>query len=114
MKVTTIAASVRFSKAIGGGQHKTIELSAEAAIDGKEAWAEAQASLYHDLGQQLKALWPTSGQAISGAQARNNGSHADTPAHYCHEHKTEYKRYGKSGKVWYSHKSSDGKWCREK
>ena len=46
MKVTTVSASVRFSKAIEDGQHKLAELSAEAALDGQAAWTEAQASLY--------------------------------------------------------------------
>jgi len=50
MKVTTISASVRYSKAINNGEYKTIELSAEAALEPQEAWKEAQASLYADLG----------------------------------------------------------------
>ena len=38
-------------------QHRTVELSAEAALDGNEAWGEAQAELYQQFGQQIKALW---------------------------------------------------------
>lgn len=100
---------MRFSKAIGDGQHKTIELSAEAALDPKETWTEAQASLYQQLGQQIKALW-------NGGQASNNGAQTQPsmPDHYCNEHGTEFKRFEKEGRVWYSHKGPDGKWCREK
>ena len=37
--------------------HKTIELSAETTLDGKETWTEAQASLYQQLGCQPMVLW---------------------------------------------------------
>ena len=68
MKVTTVSASVRFSGAVGDSRFKTIELSAEAALEGKETWIEAQASLYERLGCQLKTLWAngTSQQAQCG------------------------------------------------
>jgi hypothetical protein len=56
MRIATVSASVRFSKALGDGQHKTAELSAEAFLD-DEVWTEAQGSLYHQLGEQLKTLW---------------------------------------------------------
>ena len=54
MKVTTVSASARFSKALGDGMHKTVELSAEATVEYAEMWQEAQASLYHQLGEQLR------------------------------------------------------------
>ena len=57
MKVTTVSASVRFSKAVGKGQHKTAELCAEATIGDGENWTDAQAKLYQQLGEQLKSLW---------------------------------------------------------
>jgi hypothetical protein len=41
MKITTVSASVRFSKALGDGQHKTVELAAEAFLDDEEVWTEA-------------------------------------------------------------------------
>ena len=106
MKVSTVSASVRFSKAIGDSQHKTIELSAEATLDARETWTEAQASLYRQLGQQIKALW-------NDNQASSDGN-GQTPAHYCQDHQTEYRRFEKDGRVWYSHKAPDGKWCQEK
>ena len=33
--------------------------------------------------------------------------------HWCLEHQTEFKRYERQGKIWYSHKAPDGKWCKE-
>ncbi len=42
---------------MGGGSHKSVELSAEAAVEPKEPWQQAQAKLYQQLGQQLKTLW---------------------------------------------------------
>jgi hypothetical protein len=37
-----------------------------------------------------------------------------TPAHYCQAHQTAFKRYERDGRVWYSHKAPDGKWCKGK
>ena len=57
MQVNTVTASVRFSKALGDGCHKTVELGAEAAVGKGETWDQAQQALYTALGQQIKALW---------------------------------------------------------
>lgn len=54
--------------------------------------------------------WPHASQR----QAQPNPPPARTPVHYCQQHQSEYKRFEKDGRVWYSHKTSDGKWCREK
>ena len=110
MKVTTVSASVRYSRAINTGEYKTIELSAEAALEPQGAWIEAQASLYTDLGQQLRTLWTAkNGQANNG----NTKAEDSTTEHYCAEHQTEFKRYEKEGRVWYAHKAGQ-KWCKEK
>ena len=89
-----VSASVRFSGASGDSRFKSIELSAEATVDGKEPWM-AQAKLYHQLGCQLMTLWANGTghkalgrQSISARDIRRSLS--------------------------YSHKSRDGKWCREK
>ena len=58
------------------------------------------------LGQQLKALWT----AKANGQANNGTGQGE---HYCEEHQAEFKRYEKDGRVWYSHKTADGKWCKE-
>ena len=50
--------------------HKTVELSAEAQVDTAESWQEAQAALYDQLGQQLKALRSANG---NGQTANGNG-----------------------------------------
>ena len=110
MKITTIAATVRYSKPLPDGAWKAVELSAEASLDPTETWTEAQASLYQELGQQLKALWATkNGQATNGTAK----TEASTAGHYCAEHQTEFKRFEKEGRVWYAHKAGQ-KWCREK
>ena len=111
MKVTTVSASARFSKALGDGVHKTVELSAEAQVDARENWREAQARLYQELGQQLKALWATRG---NGNGTSGNGKAEATPDHYCQEHGVAFKRFEKEGRAWYSHRTDGGEWCRER
>ncbi len=101
MKVTTVSASVRYSRALQSGEYKTIELSAEAALDPNEMLTEAQATLYQDLGQQLRTLWTV----------KANGS--GQSEHHCQEHQTEFKKYEKEGRVWYAHRAGE-KWCKEK
>ena len=88
MKVTTVSASARFSKALGDGTHTTIELSAEAAVGEQENWREAQAGLYQELGQQQRALWPTraNGQPTNGNASNGNGRTDAMSEHYCQEH----------------------------
>ena len=115
MKITTISASVRFSKAIQPGCYKTIELTAEAEVMPKEDWHEAQSQLYDQLSIQLKALWPARNGDTAPSERRNGLEHSrdTTQAHYCSEHGTEYRRYEKEGRVWYSHQSGDS-WCKEK
>ena len=112
MKVTTVSASVRYSKALGDGSHKTVELSAEAALTPKEQWQEAQGSLYHELGQQLMSLWSTkaNGQPVNDNGDGNGNGNGD---HHCQEHGVPFKRHEKNGRTWYSHKVGD-KWCNER
>jgi len=126
MKVTTVSASVRFSRALGDGQHKTAELSAEATMGDGENWTDAQANLCQQLGEQLKNLWDVGNGAHNNApcgtqnpvQPSNNTRVAQTSQisgeHYCQEHQAEFKRYSKGKQVWYAHKAPDGSWCREK
>ena len=99
MKVTTVSASVRFSGAVGESRFKTIELSAEAALDGTETWAEAQASLYQQLGCQLKALWANGND--QQAEAEEPASEPEPPPeHYCQEHAMPFKRYTRGESGW--------------
>jgi hypothetical protein len=46
MKVTQVAVSIRYSKSLEPGEHKTVELSAEASLEPDDDWALAQQSLY--------------------------------------------------------------------
>ena len=93
----------------------------DATLEPKDDWQDAQASLYQQLGRQLKALWASNGtpeMPLEGPRMAAGGSDASktttTPVHHCQQHQTEYRRFEKDGRVWYSHKAGDGKWCREK
>jgi len=108
MKVTTVSASVRFSKDVGNKQFKTVELSAERTVNPNENWQAAQAQLYVDLGQQLKTLWSSNGNGH-----RIDGYSDSASDHYCQEHSVEFKKYEKGSQVWYAHKAGQN-WCREK
>jgi hypothetical protein len=58
MKVEKVSASIRYSRALAQGEHKTVELSCEATLTASDdSWETAQQALYHRLGQQLKTLW---------------------------------------------------------
>ena len=115
MKVTTVTANIRYSRDTGHGAWKVVELGAEATVDQRDNWSDAQAALYHQLGQQLKALW-TNGQkaAKKPVEADDESVPMETPAHYCEERQTGFKRYSRGNSVWFAHKAPDGKWCREK
>ena len=91
--------------------HKTIELSAQAALDPKDKWQDAQSQLYTELGEQLKALWISK---TSGQTTKIEDSTTAQSEHHCVEHGVEFKRYEKEGKVWYAHKAYNNKWCRER
>ncbi len=39
---------------------------------------------------------------------------AETPARYCQDHRTAFKRHSRGHIVWHAHRLLDGKWCREK
>ena len=56
-RVTTISASVRYSRKLDDGSHKTVELGAEVVLADQEDWKETQSELYGDLCRQLKTLW---------------------------------------------------------
>ena len=114
MKITTISASVRFSKAIQPGCYKTIELSAEGTLNPNENWHEAQNQLYTDLGIQLKALWSTRSDQTAASEQRNEHKYSDSTVteHFCSEHQTPFRRYTKGESIWYAHKGGDG-WCKE-
>jgi hypothetical protein len=114
MRVTTVTATLRYS-AEAKGAWRSIEVGAEATLTtSDETWEQAQTELYLRLGQQLKTLW-ANGIGKAGTQKQPQPeAPAPKPDHWCEEHQTEFQRFGKDGKVWYSHKAPDGKWCRAK
>ena len=117
MKVTTINATIKYSQDTGKGAWKAVELGAEATLDAKETWAEAQARLYRQLGCQLKSLWANGNghKAPEGIESHGETAPPPEPAqNYCQEHQTPFRRYSRGERFWYSHKTADGKWCREK
>lgn len=98
MKITTVSASVRYSNGSRGGPYTTIELGAEAALGPNDTWQEAQATLYHELGQQLKTLWPVK------TRVSTNGN----TEHHCAEHDTPFERFHRDGRVWWAHRQAGG------
>jgi hypothetical protein len=124
MKVDKVTATIKYSQDTGKGAWKAVEIGAEATVDQREQWDTALASLYTDLGQQLKSLWangnshkaqdaPTT-PANAPSETEPKLPPAQAPEHYCQVHQTAFKRYERDGRVWYSHKGPDGKWCKEK
>ena len=79
MKVDRITAQIRFSQDTGHGAWKSIEIGAEASVDGKETWTEDQARLYQQLGQQLKVLW-ANGNGNKTPESPGNGSESTVAA----------------------------------
>jgi len=88
-----------------------VGVGAEAAVDARETWQTAQARLYAELGQQLKALWANgNGKPAQGASE----SHLEVAAeldptekvHYCQEHRTAFEQHSRGENVWWSHKTS--------
>jgi hypothetical protein len=120
MKVTTVSANIRYSQDTGKGAWKAVEIGAEATVEQRERWDTALASLYADLGGQLKALWANgNGRKPQDApttptEAPSEPEPPPAPEHYCQTHQVDFKRYERDGRVWYSHKAPDGKWCKEK
>ncbi|MBM3941731.1 MAG: hypothetical protein FJ316_02180 [SAR202 cluster bacterium] len=104
MKVTTVSANIRYSRDMGQGAWKVVELGAEATLDAKDDWQTAQAGLYQQLGQQLRALWANGhGKAQeTPAEAAETPAQPEPPAHFCQAHQTDFKRFEKDGRVWYS------------
>ena len=119
MNIQKITASVRYSAALPDGQHKTLELGAEALLQPGDSWEQSQAALYKALGAQLRTLWASNGTPHAAptpqaVQDRPTSAPAPTvPAHYCKAHGKPHQRHEKGGKVWYSHKAPDGSWCNE-
>ncbi|MDP6452699.1 MAG: hypothetical protein QF898_05260 [SAR202 cluster bacterium] len=129
MKVVNVSASIRYSKPVGDGSFKTIEIAAEGTLTPNENWQDAQSDLYDQLAGQLRQIWTKKGQKTTSKHATStlgigtgekSLSNPETPetskkiTHSCAEHGVAFRRYEKNGHEWYSHKVDDGTWCREK
>jgi hypothetical protein len=119
MKVDRVTVAIRYINDSGKGAWKAVELGAEAMLAPDEDWPTAQGQLYHQLGQQMKALWANgSGKAQHGPEKPVDALPSPPPppapprAHWCQQHRVEYRRYEKQGRAWYSHRVGDG-WCKE-
>jgi hypothetical protein len=115
MEVDRVKATLRYS-AEARGAWRSLEIGAEATIAPDEDWHTAQASLYQQLGQQLRALWDNrraDEAPEKPAQAPGKPDFPTMPEHYCQQHQAEYQRYEKDGKVLWAHKAPNGEWCRE-
>lgn len=75
----------------------------------------SKASSYHNNG---------SGN-VSNGNGTNGGHGADKPESktengqnaspsWCPKHQCEMRKFEKEGRVWYSHKTADGRWCKGK
>ena len=121
MKVDRVTATIKYSQDTGKGAWKAVELGAEASLEPKDTWQTAQHQLYGELSQQLQKMWANGKTAQNGSESHAQPTTEpepppapEKPEHWCEEHQTEFKRYERQGKVWYSHKTTDGKWCRDK
>ena len=115
MEVDRVKATLRYS-AEARGAWRSLEIGAEATVAPDEDWRTAQASLYQQLGQQLRALWDNrraDEAPEKPAEASEEANLPTPPEHYCQQHQVEYRRYEKDGKVLWAHKAPDGTWCRE-
>jgi hypothetical protein len=128
MRVTNVSASIRYSKPVGDGSFKTVEISADGTITPNENWQDAQFQLYDHLAGQLRLMWTKKSSKTTKIEATSTNGVDNTRTsllgpntpetskkfeHYCDEHSVAFRRYEKNGHEWYSHKQDEGTWCRE-
>jgi hypothetical protein len=114
MRATSVSVNIRYSRPMADGSYKTVELGCEATLSSSgEDWQEAQATLYKQLGEQMRYVFNGSSNGKPVQKQPKAETPAPKPIHWCEAHQTEYKRFEKDNKVWYSHKAPDGKWCKE-
>ena len=126
MKIDRVKATIRYSQDSGKGAWKSLEIGAEGTVDERELWQAALAQLYADLGREFKQLWSSgtraevgSGDAVAAAAPSEQEEPLPVPvtpennrngaaSHWCQQHQTEYRRFEKDGRSWYSHRLPDG------
>ena len=116
MRVTTIKAMLRYSQDTGKGSWKSLEAGAEAELAPNEDWQAAQQELYRQLGEQMRVLW-ANGKGQNSPESHtppvSTPSTPQHPEHWCAEHNTEFRKYSRDGRAWYSHRTGD-RWCKER
>ena len=112
MKIDRVSATIRYSKDTGKGAWKVLELGAEGTVAANEDWHQAQADLDGQLGDQLKAMWPTGNGNNGHLSDVQPPPQANPPEHWCEEHGEEFKRQENDRGVWYSHRNGKS-WCKE-
>jgi hypothetical protein len=121
MKATSITVSVRYSRSLADGSHKTVELGCEASLNnGEETWQEAQTTLYRQLGEQMRYVWSgnSNGKQTQETPGESPAKPGNSPAvpdpNWCSEHSQEWKlRNGPHGSF-RSHQikgSKPAQWC---
>jgi hypothetical protein len=77
MQVTSVSVNVRYSKQMADGSFKTIELGCEGTLNSSnDDWQEVQASLYHQLGDQMRYVFSGNG---AGKVQNGSESHGQAP-----------------------------------
>jgi len=75
-------------------------------------------TLYTRVRRILPKILEKTSKGTNGPSGPNstNGTEPVQPDDdpYCHIHKVPLKKFSKHGRTWYSHKKSDGSWCRGK
>jgi hypothetical protein len=110
---TSVTVSVRCSKPMPDGSHKTVELSLDASLTSGESWKEVQTSIYKELGEQMRYVWSTNGNSKPTQEQPKPETLAPLREHWCEAHRAEFKRCNGPHGEFYSHKASDGSWCNE-
>jgi hypothetical protein len=75
MRVTTVSVNVRYSKPMGDGSHKTVELGIEGSLtDNDEDWQEVQRNICDQLRYVFNGNG--SGKAQNGSEKPLRGAHS--------------------------------------
>jgi hypothetical protein len=109
MRVTDVQALVKYSVEVKGAW-VTVELGGTASLTNSEETLEnVSDELHKRLTKQLKVLWASNkaGGGETPEQARTE-TKPETQENWCTTHNTEFKKFSKDGKTWFSHRTADG------
>lgn len=107
MRVTKFHVTVRYSRPMPDGSHKTLELGAEGVLSASdETWKKSQADLYLELGEQMRQVWTSTVNSKTALQeqARNGSDNpGSTRQHFCEQHQTAFRKCNGPYGEFYSH-----------